>query len=182
MRGSSHVTALDRGTIPGRTVRSRSDATCSRTVRAGVSRVVACLAWCTSRSSRDQRPARSHGDGLRLSSDATPLSALHRRAAIDVSVNDPADTKNRDAIRSHLPHITMMFGSGDFDAPMLVHDSKTVVVWAGGAGSWSAPLPGSVSFAVCPSARTSGPTSTQHFFREVCSHLLAVPGHGWMTR
>jgi hypothetical protein len=46
--------------------------------------------------------------------------------AIDVSVNDPADTKNRDAIRSHLPHIAMMFGEGNFDAPMLVHDSKSV--------------------------------------------------------
>jgi len=46
--------------------------------------------------------------------------------AIDVSVNDLADTKNRDAIRSHLPHIAMMFGDGNFDAPMLVHDSKNV--------------------------------------------------------
>ena len=46
--------------------------------------------------------------------------------AIDVSVNDAADTKSRDAIRSHLPHIAMMFGEGNFDAPMLVHDSKNV--------------------------------------------------------
>ena len=46
--------------------------------------------------------------------------------AIDVSANDPADTKNRDAIRSHLPHIALMFGDGNFDAPMLVHDSKNV--------------------------------------------------------
>jgi hypothetical protein len=46
--------------------------------------------------------------------------------AIDVSVKDAADTKNRDAIRSHLPHIAMMFGQGDFDAPMMVHDSKNV--------------------------------------------------------
>ena len=46
--------------------------------------------------------------------------------AIDVSVNDSADTKNRDAIRTHLPHIAMMFGEGNFDAPMLVHDSKNV--------------------------------------------------------
>jgi hypothetical protein len=46
--------------------------------------------------------------------------------AIDVSVNDSADTKNRDAIRSHLPHIAMMFGVGNFDAPMLVHDSTHV--------------------------------------------------------
>jgi hypothetical protein len=46
--------------------------------------------------------------------------------AIEVSVNDAADAKNRDAIRSHLPHIAKMFGDGDFDAPMLVHDSKNV--------------------------------------------------------
>lgn len=46
--------------------------------------------------------------------------------AIDVSVNDPADVTNRDAIRSHLPHIAMMFGGGDFSAPMLVHDTKNV--------------------------------------------------------
>lgn len=41
--------------------------------------------------------------------------------AIDVGVKDPKDTTNRDAIRAHLPHIAMMFGSGNFEAPMLVH-------------------------------------------------------------
>ena len=46
--------------------------------------------------------------------------------AIDVGVKDATDTKNRDAIRSHLPHIAMMFGNGNFDAPMLVHDSASV--------------------------------------------------------
>jgi hypothetical protein len=46
--------------------------------------------------------------------------------AIDVSVKDAADAKNREAIRSHLPHIAVMFGSGNFDAPMLVHDSARV--------------------------------------------------------
>jgi hypothetical protein len=46
--------------------------------------------------------------------------------AIDVSVKDAGDTKNREAIRSHLPHIAMMFGSGNFEAPMLVHDSANV--------------------------------------------------------
>lgn len=43
--------------------------------------------------------------------------------AIDVSANDAADAQNRDAVRSHLPHIAMMFGSGDFTAPMLVHST-----------------------------------------------------------
>lgn len=46
--------------------------------------------------------------------------------AIDVSVREAGDTKNRDAIRSHLPHIATMFGGGNFDAPMLVHDSANV--------------------------------------------------------
>ena len=46
--------------------------------------------------------------------------------AIDIAVTDSSDVKNREAIRSHLPHITMMFGSGDFNAPMLVHDSASV--------------------------------------------------------
>lgn len=46
--------------------------------------------------------------------------------AIDISVKDPADTGNRDAIRGHLPHISMMFSEGDFEAPMLVHDTKNV--------------------------------------------------------
>lgn len=46
--------------------------------------------------------------------------------AIDVAVKDPDDAKDRDALRSHLSHIAMMFGQGDFDAPMLVHDTKDV--------------------------------------------------------
>ena len=44
--------------------------------------------------------------------------------AIDVQVRNPADKTNLDAIRAHLPHIAMMFGQGNFDAPMLVHDRK----------------------------------------------------------
>jgi hypothetical protein len=44
--------------------------------------------------------------------------------AIDVAVNDPADKTDLDAIRAHLPHIAMMFGSGNFEAPMLVHDTS----------------------------------------------------------
>jgi hypothetical protein len=46
--------------------------------------------------------------------------------AIDVAVRDAQDTTNRDAIRAHLPHIAQMFGMGNFDAPMLVHDRKDV--------------------------------------------------------
>jgi hypothetical protein len=46
--------------------------------------------------------------------------------AIDVVVKDSSDLKDRDAIRTHLPHIAAMFGDGDFEAPMLVHDSANV--------------------------------------------------------
>jgi hypothetical protein len=46
--------------------------------------------------------------------------------AIDIVVKDPADTSNRDAIRAHLPHISRMFGEGNFEAPMLVHETKDV--------------------------------------------------------
>jgi hypothetical protein len=46
--------------------------------------------------------------------------------AIDVGVKNPSDTKNLAAIRSHLPHLAQMFTDGNFEAPMLVHDSKNV--------------------------------------------------------
>ena len=42
--------------------------------------------------------------------------------AIEVSVNDPNDKINAEAIRSHLSHIATMFGNGDFSTPMFVHD------------------------------------------------------------
>lgn len=41
---------------------------------------------------------------------------------IEVSVNDPKDKPNTEAIRSHLTHVAMMFGNGDFAIPMIVHD------------------------------------------------------------
>ena len=41
--------------------------------------------------------------------------------AIDVAANDAGDGVNVDAIRSHLPHIAQMLGSGDYSSPMLVH-------------------------------------------------------------
>ncbi len=54
--------------------------------------------------------------------------------AIEVSVTDPADARDLNAIRTHLPHIAEMFADGNFDAPMLVHDSTNVP----GTGTMSA--------------------------------------------
>jgi hypothetical protein len=42
---------------------------------------------------------------------------------IQVEANRAADTRNRDAIRMHLTHITKMFSEGNFDIPMFVHDT-----------------------------------------------------------
>jgi len=41
---------------------------------------------------------------------------------IEVTVNDPADSVSRSAIRSHLTQIAAMFAAGDFNSPMLIHD------------------------------------------------------------
>jgi hypothetical protein len=43
--------------------------------------------------------------------------------AIEVTVNDFGDKANTTAIRSHLSHIVMMFGNGDFSTPMFIHNS-----------------------------------------------------------
>ena len=42
--------------------------------------------------------------------------------AIEVTANDSGDKADTAAIRSHLSHIAMMFGNGDFSTPMFVHD------------------------------------------------------------
>src|SRR4029453_2587218 len=75
-------------------------------------------------ASQDERGATTTGFDQRLT--AHHFSLFTDGGTIDVSVNDPADTKNRAAIRSHLPHMARMFAAGDFEAPMLVHDSTSV--------------------------------------------------------
>jgi hypothetical protein len=42
--------------------------------------------------------------------------------AIEVTANDAQDKTNAEAIRSHLSHIAIMFGGGDFSTPMFIHD------------------------------------------------------------
>ena len=54
--------------------------------------------------------------------------AAHRAEFVRVALNaDRLDAcPPSAAIRSHLPHIATMFRGGNFDAPMLVHNSKNV--------------------------------------------------------
>ena len=42
--------------------------------------------------------------------------------AIEVTANDPKDSRSIQAIRSHLTHIVAMFANGDFSIPMFIHD------------------------------------------------------------
>jgi hypothetical protein len=80
-------------------------------------------------SGHDRGPQSSHAAmamGFDQDKSAHHFYLYEDGGAIDVSVKDAADAKNRDAIRSHLPHIAMMFGQGNFETPMLVHDTKNV--------------------------------------------------------
>jgi hypothetical protein len=43
--------------------------------------------------------------------------------AIEISANDPSDTESTAAIREHLSMITKKFAAGDFDIPMLIHET-----------------------------------------------------------
>lgn len=90
---------------------------------------VLILAGGTARAHQDHPSAHDRAGsvmGFDQSRTAHHFLLFQDGGAIEVTVKDSADTADRDAIRSHLPHITRMFASGDFDAPMLVHDSKNV--------------------------------------------------------
>ena len=43
---------------------------------------------------------------------------------IVVTANDPKDTAGIEQIRMHLSHIVGMFSNGNFNAPMLIHDTN----------------------------------------------------------
>jgi hypothetical protein len=43
--------------------------------------------------------------------------------AIEVTANDVSDHTSREQIRGHLAHIAKLFGQGNFDIPMFVHDT-----------------------------------------------------------
>ncbi|HUL71687.1 MAG TPA: hypothetical protein VLT86_01215 [Vicinamibacterales bacterium] len=87
--------------------------------------VVLALSLAIAPAAARQDPQMQHRGQMVMGFDQTKtthhFSLYEDGGAIEVSVNDPADATNRDAIRAHLPHIAQMFGAGDFDAPMEVH-------------------------------------------------------------
>ncbi|HEX5234601.1 MAG TPA: hypothetical protein VFW25_04645 [Silvibacterium sp.] len=66
-----------------------------------------------------------HGDEAMGFSHKTTTHHFHMSTeggAIEVTTNNPSDKTDTAAIRSHLSHIAVMFGNGDFSTPMFVHD------------------------------------------------------------
>ena len=61
-----------------------------------------------------------------FSHDATThhFHLLKDGGEIVVTANDPNDTTSVEQIRTHLNHIAAMFSNGNFNAPMLIHDTN----------------------------------------------------------
>ena len=77
-------------------------------------------------SSADQRFAEMQERGNRSMGFDQSKTTHHFRSledggAIEVTVNDPADTTDLAAIRNHLSQIAKQFAAGDFSGPMMTH-------------------------------------------------------------
>jgi hypothetical protein len=76
-------------------------------------------------ASQHQSEVEKHGDeAMGFPHDKTThhFRLYSDGGAIEVTVNDGQDAKNKQAIRSHLQHIAAMFAEGNFSIPMFVHD------------------------------------------------------------
>lgn len=76
-------------------------------------------------AAQHQADVEKHGDeAMGFSHDKTShhFRLYSDGGAIEVIVNDPKDSQNMLAIRSHLTHIVTMFSNGEFSIPMFVHD------------------------------------------------------------
>ena len=79
-----------------------------------------------SQTTADQRFAEMNARGNRSmgfdqSKSTHHFVSLEDGGAIEVTVNDPADTTDLAAIRNHLAQIAKQFAAGDFSAPMMTH-------------------------------------------------------------
>lgn len=71
-------------------------------------------------------PAGQHVMGFDLNKTVHHFTLYEDGGSIEVSVKDKTDKTNLEAIRQHLGHIALMFSQGVFEAPMMVHEGKTV--------------------------------------------------------
>lgn len=104
---------------------TRSALICSLALAAAAAAALSAQSTGTAKPSNDPHAQMNHRGAQVMGFDQDKTSHhffLHDDGgAIDVSVKDAADRTNLDAIRAHLPHIVVMFGEGNFEAPMTVH-------------------------------------------------------------
>lgn len=65
-----------------------------------------------------------HVMGFSHESTAHHFYLLRNGGEIDVSANSGTDKASIDQIRMHLGHIAKMFASGNFNSPMIIHDTN----------------------------------------------------------
>jgi len=70
----------------------------------------------------DQRG--DHVMGFSHDSTTHHFHLLRDGGEIVVTANDPKDTASVEQIRMHLSHIVSMFSNGNFNAPMVIHDTN----------------------------------------------------------
>lgn len=70
----------------------------------------------------DQRG--DHVMGFSHDSTTHHFRLLKDGGEIVVTANDPKDTASVEQIRMHLSHIVSMFSNGNFNAPMMIHDTN----------------------------------------------------------
>lgn len=76
-------------------------------------------------ASQHQADVEKHGDeamGFRHDKTTHHFRLYSDGGAIEVTVNDPKDSQNMQAIRFHLTHIVTMFSDAEFSIPVFVHD------------------------------------------------------------
>ena len=70
---------------------------------------------------QQQRQARQGGMPFSQAKNTHHFFLTKEGGVIHVEANDPQDTTSRDAVRSHLEHISHAFSAGDFSDPLAVH-------------------------------------------------------------
>jgi hypothetical protein len=71
-------------------------------------------------------PDAGHAMGFDVDKTVHHFYLYEDGGAIDVRVKDKNDKTNLDAIQMHLSHIAQMFGQGNFEMPMMVHETQAM--------------------------------------------------------
>jgi len=98
----------------------------TRVIAPSVLAVLALAIPAAAQTGMANHPGAGHEMGFDVDKTVHHFHLYEDGGAIDVSVKDKADKTNADAIRMHLSHLAQMFGQGNFDMPMAVHETHTM--------------------------------------------------------